>query len=130
MPQLKWNQYDFVECLGAVPTVGGYETEFRFVVEQNELRLEVIVFPDESLVQVSLFRAGSDDYLTTFGLAVRGEVRFINDKRGAYLEFEQCVVVPNRFYYFDMRSVFAGDKYPDSVDFELHTSPDFQLKFF
>jgi hypothetical protein len=130
MPQLKWNQYDFVECLGVVPKVGDYETEYIFEAENDGLRVLINVWPSESIVQISLFRDGSADYVTSFGLAVRGEVRFINDKRGSYLEFVQCVVVPNRFYYFDMHSVFESDKYTDSLDFELRTSPDIQLKFY
>jgi hypothetical protein len=60
----------------------------------------------ESVIQASLFRGKTETALFTFAAYFRGEARFINDTTGRYIDFKDCIVAPNRFWY-----IRAGDPF-------------------
>src|SRR5687767_12024041 len=105
MPQLKWNDVDFLEFFAVEPTVD-YDVAHHYEIERAGLRLLFTVWQLESVIQASLFRDQADDALFTVCAYVRGEARFINDKRGRYLEIEDCIVAPSRFSYIQSVDFF------------------------
>lgn len=34
MPELKWNEYEFIECLGVLPEVDDYSTKVRNIISK------------------------------------------------------------------------------------------------
>ncbi len=129
MPQLKWNEVDFLEFFSAEPTVEEYATSFNYVIERDGLRLMCTVWPHESVIQVALSRVKSDDVLTTWAAYVRGVSRCVNDQRGRYLEFEDCIIAPDRFWYIDSGDVFNRDRFPHSVTITVAVDPDIRVAF-
>ncbi len=75
MPQLDWNELDFLDCFAVEPTVEDDAVSHDYEVERAGLRLLFTVWQLESVIQASLFRGESDDALFTFAAYVRGEVR-------------------------------------------------------
>ena len=129
MPELKWDEQDFLECLGVVPEVEEYETAYSYTVKSNGLTLLITVWQYESLIQLSLFREGQEKPITSFALVVRGPVEHRNEKWGEYLLLRSCVVVSSRFYYMNSGDVFEGDKYPHGLDVEIAAYPDLRITF-
>lgn len=129
MPQLKWNQLDFLECFSVAPIVEDYATSYNYEAERNGLRLLFTVWEMESVIQASLFRLSSEKALSTWAAYVRGEVRLIDDDRGRYLEFEDCIVAPNRFWYLEAGDVFDKSRFPFSVTITVAIDPDFHIAF-
>lgn len=82
MPQLKWDEIDFLECFAVEPTAEDYGSSFSYEIERNRLRLLFTVWQYESVIQASLFRTDSETALHTWAAYVRGGARFINDQRG------------------------------------------------
>jgi hypothetical protein len=82
MPELIWDELDFLECLETVPEVEADGVWYSYDVTQSEHRLLVTVFPYESVVALTLCPEASETPLVEFTLYVRSAVRHINDKRG------------------------------------------------
>lgn len=90
--QLQWQELDLLQGLDAVPTEdesGG--THFR--VRHEGLVLLVSLWADLGLVDVTLVQQATEAILLDLTVAVRGRIRYNNDKRGHYLEFADCVLV-------------------------------------
>ena len=102
MPELNWNEADFMECLEVVPEVGDYKVKHIYEVTKDGLVLVVIVRQFESVIQLSLRQREVDTLLTKFSLFMRESTRYIKAKRSEYLEFQNCIVLPSRFSYIKM----------------------------
>ncbi|MCC3157684.1 hypothetical protein LJ737_10565 [Hymenobacter sp. 15J16-1T3B] len=90
--QLQWEELDLLQGLEAIPTEddnGG--THYR--VRHDGLVLLVSLWPDLGLVDVTLVQTATEAILLDLTVAVRGRIRYNNDKRGEYLEFADCVLV-------------------------------------
>jgi hypothetical protein len=96
LPQLDWDETDFMICLEAVPEVKEYGVQHLYRVEKHGIALVVIVRQLESLVWLSLRQVDSVAPLIEFDLYVRGGVKYVNDKRGEYLELSDCLLTPTR----------------------------------
>ena len=129
MPQLNWNDLDFLDFFAVEPNVEDYAVSYNHEIERDGLRLLFTVWHLESVIQASLFREKSDDALFTFAAYVRGEARFINDKRGRYLEIADCIIAPNRFWYIVSGDPFDRDRFPISVTVRMTVDPDIRLAF-
>jgi hypothetical protein len=99
MPQLKWDETEFIECLEVVPEVAEYQTQHIFTVARHGLTLTITIWQLESMVTLALRRDGQTLLLTQFTLAIRGDVSLQRHKSGDYLEFRDCVFCPGRFSY-------------------------------
>jgi hypothetical protein len=124
MPELKWNEYDFVECLGVLAKFDEDWIEYSFEYKTSGLVLKIFINPYESLVNIYLSQELSEEPFLKFSFLVRGEVRYINEKNSGYLEFSDCIV--SNYCNPDL---FDKSKYPSYSNFEIHTFPKFQLKF-
>ncbi|MBX9666037.1 MAG: hypothetical protein K2X93_00405 [Candidatus Obscuribacterales bacterium] len=127
MPKLNWCELDFLECLEADPIVDDYGTSHYYELEQGDLRIQVTVWQYESVIQLSLLRASTN--VTIFGFAsfVRGNVRYINDKRGKYLEVYDCILAPSRFWYQDAGDLFDHKKFTHGLTIRLEVEPEIRI---
>ncbi|WP_426493160.1 hypothetical protein [Hymenobacter sp. 102] len=92
MRQLQWDELDLLQGLEVVPTEndnGG----LQFEVTEAGLKLLVTLWPHAGVVDVTLVHQATRAILLDFTVAVRGRIRYNNDKRGQYLEFPDCVLV-------------------------------------
>jgi hypothetical protein len=126
MPQLDWDETDFLECLEVVPSIGDYEIKHTYEVNKNGLALTLIVKQLESLVQIALCQQDIDRPLIDLVLFVRGRVRYVNDKWGRYLEFGDSIIAPDRSYR--TLGVFDKTKFPHGVTIQLQVSPEIHLR--
>lgn len=129
MPQLRWDDIDFLDFFAVEPAVEDYGASHSFEVERNGIRLLFTLWQLESVIQASLFRGQSDNALFTFAAYVRGEARVINDVRGRYIDFENCIIAPSRFWYIQAGNPFDQQRYPISVTIRLETDPDLRIVF-
>lgn len=130
MPQLNWTQTDLVECLETMPTVGDYEVKHGYVVQRDSVVLTVVVRQYESVIELSLRQTTVESPTIEFALFVRGAVRYIKDKRGEYLEIEDCVIAPNRFSYQDRGNMFDRSRFSHGLTVQLIVKPHIQIKYF
>jgi hypothetical protein len=128
MPQLKWNEYDFVECLGVLPKTEEYETDHFFRLKQDGLIVEMTIWQYESLIAISITQDKTEKPFLTFFFVVRDEVKFRNDKEGSRLEFIDSVIVPLRFYHLSEGNVFEKANYPTDISIELWIYPKLEIK--
>lgn len=56
MPQLKWDETEFIECLEILPTVEDYSVSHVFEIKKDALILQLTVWQYESVVQLAVFR--------------------------------------------------------------------------
>jgi hypothetical protein len=129
MPQLSWNELDFLDFFAAEPIVEDYAVSHNYEIEREGLRLLLTLWQLESVIQASLFRSKAETPLFTFAAYVRGDARFINDKRGRYIDFEDCIVATNRFWYIQAGDPFDQQRFPISVTIRLAIDPDIQIGF-
>lgn len=128
MPQLKWNEHEFIECLGVLPEVDDYETGHHFRIEKNGLILALSVWQLDSLFEFSLYQIGWEKSFLNFYLSVREEVKFVKDKRGSYLSFRDCSIVsPKQPIPESINFVRHIDS--DNLVMELEVEPQIQIKF-
>ncbi len=127
MPQLNWNETDFLECLEVEPDISDYAVSHSYEVNKNGLRLLITVWQYESAVQLTLSRDATEANLFSFAAYVRGEVRYVNDKRGTYLEITDSIVAPSRFSYMEFGDVFDRERFPYGVTVEIGVKPDIRV---
>lgn len=128
MPELKWNEYEIIECLGVLPTVDDYNTGHHFKLEKNGLFLKMSIWQYESLIAASLYQSGKENPFITFWFVVRDEIRYINDKRGSFLRFGNFLIVENRAYYIEQGDVFEESKFPMKLNLELTVEPEISFR--
>jgi hypothetical protein len=129
MPQLRWNDTDFLDFFAVEPTIEDYAVSHNYELERDGLRLLFTVWQLESVIQASLFRGKAETALFTFAAYVRGEARFINDRMGRYIDFEDCIIAPNRFWYIQAGNPFDQQQFPISVTIRLAIDPDIRIGF-
>jgi hypothetical protein len=129
MPNLQWDELDFLECLEVVPEVEEDGISYTYDVQRGDFRLLVTVRPLESVVECTLWQQEVEASLFDFDVYVRGRVRHINDKRGEYLEFQDSIVVPDRFWYVEAGDLFSPERFALSVTLALRIKPSISLRF-
>ena len=129
MPALDWDPQDFMECLGAVPEIGDDDPSYHYAVTQAGITLELLLWPHESVLFLSLRPENQKKELISFTVVVRGPVRYRKEKWGEYLIFPCCVLVPERWYNFQWDEVFDQRKYPQGVDMELYVYPAIRVTY-
>lgn len=127
MPQLEWNEIDFLDFFAVEPTAEDDAGSHNYEVERNGVRLLFTVWQHESVIQASVFRGDADAALFTFAAYVRDRARFINDKRGRYLEIADCIIAPNRFWYIESGDPFDRERCPVAVTVTVAIDPDIRI---
>lgn len=137
MPELKWNEYDFIECLGVLPEKEEFFTSHYFELSRDDLFLQITVWQHESCVAVSISKESDKQPFIIFHLLVRDEIIFINEKESSFLRFQNCIIVSSRFWMnreivklLDQQNDHSNKKdFPSKIDFELHVYPRLEIKF-
>ncbi len=97
MPQLVWDEADFIACLEVLPEVEEYEVSHHFRVEKDGLRLDLTIYQLDSDVYITLYRIGVERPVIHFRITGCSGTRYVNDKRGEYLEFAPAQVFGDRY---------------------------------
>ena len=129
MPELEWNELDFLQCLATLPVVEEYGVSHTYTVTDKVLTLELIVYQIESVIEFALSRTGMEQPIMRFALVVRDKIRYREGKQGESLEFRDCVFVPRRFYMTDVGDVFVRERFPMGLMVELTVHPSIQFAF-
>jgi hypothetical protein len=91
--QLQWDELDMLQGLEVIPVVYQDGTGQQYRVEKDGLLLLLSLWPANGIVDVTLTQPATAAILFDVRVAVRGAVRYNNDKRGEYLEFPDCVLI-------------------------------------
>ncbi|WP_400193513.1 hypothetical protein [Hymenobacter sp. B81] len=94
--ELQWDELDLLQGLDGVPTEGA-DGSWHYRVRRDGLLLLVALWPRHGLVDVTLQQQTTGAVLLDVRVAVRGRIRYNNDKRGEYLAFADCVLVQRVF---------------------------------
>lgn len=131
MPELNWNEYDFIECLGVIPETDDYFCSHEFTVEKDNLILEITVYQNESFVAISLTQRDANKPFINLCFIVREKIEFKNKKGFSVLKFIDIVFVESRFWmerqekrrnYFDKEITIVGNI------LEVSMYPKFEIK--
>ena len=127
MPQMEWHEVDVLRCLEVLPEIEEYGTSYYYDVRQGDLALSVAIWPNESIVVVSLSQREAK--IVSWTLAVRGAVHRVLDKEGERLEFRDCVVLPNWFGYVDEVNPFDATLFSHGLTMQLSIKPHLSITF-
>ena len=130
MPQLQWDELDFIECLDVIPEVEDYQVSHSFKVIQERLTLALKVWQYESVVHFALYDSETGRLVTEFALFVRGSVSHEKSQRAEYLMLRDCIVAPSRFYYINVGDVFNVDRWPFGLTVSIFIKPQISVRFF
>jgi hypothetical protein len=97
MPQLIWDESDFISCLEVLPEVEEYGISHHFTVKKDGLRLELTVYQLDSDIYITLYRDGIETALISFQITQCSGTRYVNDDRGEFLEFAPSQVFGDRY---------------------------------
>ena len=85
---LKWNEYEFIECLGVLPEIGQDGLSHLYRVEKEGLRLDLIVFQYDADVRIEIYKQGLDAPIFQTQIISCPGVRYVSEKNGReYLDF-------------------------------------------
>lgn len=129
MPELEWNDVDFLDFFAVEPTAEEFDVSHSYEVQRNGLRLLLTVWQYESVVQASVFQGDAESAVFTFAAYVRGAARLIDDQRGRYLEIADCIIAPSRFWYLDSGDPFDRERFPIAVTVTVAIEPTIQIAF-
>ena len=131
MSELKWNEYEVIECLGVLPEKEEFFTSYNFRFNKDGLFLEMTIWPYESCIALSISKESDEKPFMTIYFIVRDKLEFISAKNFASLQFLDALLVSSRFWmsrpekiqnYFD-KNIFAKQ-----TDFELIVYPRLEFK--
>jgi hypothetical protein len=127
MPLLAWNEADFTDCLEVLPKVDReWEVLHVFDVEKSNLLLSLGVRQLESTISVVVRQIDNEKPTISFLLFVKGAARFVKERRGEFLELQQCVLLPCE------RSPFAWgidvETFPCHLDVEISIKPSIEVR--
>lgn len=127
MSNLKWDETDFLLCLGVIPEIEDYETSFSYIVERSGLLLLVTVIPCEGIIELQLQRKDSNLNLLCLSLLVGGVIEYKCEKWGKYLKLPSCQIVTSRYYYIYKRDNESIDR-DNLLDIEISVDPDIRIE--
>jgi hypothetical protein len=104
MPELKWKEYEFIECL------------------------VVSIWQYDCLFEISLYQTSKEDSFISFHLSVRDKVVFVNDKRGSYLRFQDCSIISSNLPLTESANFYNG-KSSENLIMSLEVDPQIKILF-
>lgn len=97
MPELVWEPVDFLDLLGVAPEETEYGASFLYVVDREDLRLELTVWPMSGDVAVRVYCSTQRQPVIDLNLLDCPGARVIEDKRGRFIEFAAANLFTGRF---------------------------------
>lgn len=130
MHELKWNQFEIVECIGTVPVFGELLDAFTFENVLDDLCVRLSVWPWENIVAIEMARDSKVDPFFSLFFVVRDQIAFIKEEKLMSLRFLDCVIISSRFWQYerDEREKYFDFETTMKTDFELSTFPRLALK--
>lgn len=130
MPKLRWDIVEFIECLEVLPQTDEFETKHFFQVGKDGLKLEISVWPYESIISIDLYRDGIEPPIVGCAFLVRDEIKLAKEKNGEWLEIGNCIIIPDRFSFMDSRrALFDVHKNPYGLMVEVRVRPHFRIGY-
>lgn len=130
MPQLKWSEYEFIECLGVLPEIDEtWHRWHKFKLEKDNLVLKVEVCEFQNLVYIELSRVFEEESLFSSLFFVRDEVIYQNERNFNLLKLKDCFISLDEHTFSDNENIFDKIKYPSNINFDIYTFPKIKLKF-
>ena len=123
MPQLKWNETDFLTCLEVEPRIDEYETGYHYSVSKDGLRLELSVFPFPSDICITIYCDGVERADHAFTITDCSGTRYVNDSRGEFIDFAPSQVFGSRFQRDYLIPVDVRLSVKPSICVELFAQP-------
>ena len=123
MPELRWNEVDFLTCLEVEPTIDEYKTGYHYTVVKHGLRLELSVFPFSSDICIAVHREDVERPVIDFTITNCSGTRYVNDSRGEFLEFAPSQVFGNRFHKDFVIPVGVRLSVKPSISIEVFVRP-------
>ncbi len=130
MPDIKWDEIDLLEFFEVEPIVGENGVSHRYEVVRNGLRMVFILEQYDAQIEVSLYREGSEVSLSSFIAYVRGAIRRVNDERGDYLEINDCILAPVRWWHVSVGALWSREAFPFSMLIVLEVKPDIRIALY
>lgn len=133
MPELKWKDYEVVECLGVLPETDEFFTSHYFQKVFGSIRLGLTIWENESLIAVSLFEDQTTEPFLDLCFIVRDRIEFVSEAKFSSLRFHDTVIVSSRFwriYDEDKSDWFDTKLLSTRICFELITVPKFEFKVY
>lgn len=124
MRELKWTEHEVIECLGVLSSFDEDSVAYDFNVEKDGLVLELAICAYQSFVEIQLSKTESSFPIFKASFFVLNEVRYVNEKNVAFLEFSDCVI-STRWGIESPEPRIDGEQ----TSFQIHMFPAFQLKF-
>lgn len=125
MRELKWNKFEFVECLGAVPVYDEFFDSFTFSNVLDDLTVALTVWPWESTIAISIANDTDAEPFLSLNFVVRDQITFIKEKEFMSLQFRDSVLVSTRFWQNEKDEIeeYLNLEATMKADFELSTFP-------
>jgi hypothetical protein len=122
MPELVWNETDFLVCLEVEPTIDEFECGYHYCVKKDGLRLELSVYQFSSDICITVYSEGVGRAIISFQITNCSGTKYIHDERGEWLEFAPSQVFGNRFSNDFVIPVGVRLSVRPSISVELFTS--------
>ena len=123
MPQLKWDETDFLACLEVEPTVDEYEHGYHYSVAKDGMQLALSVFPHASDICITVCRDRVEQPIINFTITGCSGTQYVNDSRGEFLEFAPSQVFGDRFQQDFVIPVAVRLRVKPSICLELVSMP-------
>jgi hypothetical protein len=131
MPVLKWNEHDLVEALGVLPQRDEFFASHTFSKVFGSIRLELTIYPFESLVALSIFDSTAMPPFLDLSFIVRDQIVLNTEKEYSSLVFHDAVIVSNQFWQSepeDKRAWFDRSTTATDLSVELVAYPSFAIR--
>lgn len=128
MPSLKWDKYEVLECLEVAPEIEEYEIGFLYKVVQEKLTLHLMIWQFDSVVEISMLNTDNQSLVMTFSALVRGGIYRKKYKNFEILEIQDCIIVSDRFYSFEIGDLFDKKVCPYGITLEVSIKPEIHIK--
>lgn len=128
MQNLRWDEFEVLECLEVVPESEEDGVWFSYSVVQKHTALNLMVWPIESLIQISLLDTSNQLPVIDFSLITREGVFRKKYSELDCLEIRDCIIVPNDFQWSDSVDMFDKKVWPYGISFEITIKPQIQIK--
>ncbi|MDQ3129510.1 MAG: hypothetical protein M3Q99_01955 [Acidobacteriota bacterium] len=132
MPELIWNEYEVIECLGVLPETEEFFTSHYFKLVKDKFILQITIWQIESCIAISISKENDEKPFLTIYFIVRDILEFMNAKNFSSLKFQDCIIVSSRFWMYEeneKKNYFDKDIFPTKLNIELCVYPRLEIKF-
>ena len=129
MPNLKWDETDFLVCLETIPEIEEYEVSHSYKVTKSGITLSLKVWQHESIVEIALINNNDGNEITSFAIFINGTIQLKTIKEAEYLTFSDSIVIPSRFSYLDLGGIDNLETGQIGYDVYISIKPTIQVTF-